>query len=56
MISAGPATSASPSSSHSALGLDTERFQDLYHFTVGKAVIDARLDSEAAYAHLKRRA
>jgi len=35
---------------HSALGLNTERFQDLYHFTVGKAVIDTRLGSEAAYA------
>lgn len=39
---------------HSALGIDTERFQDLYHFTVGKAVIDTRLGSEAAYAHLER--
>lgn len=37
---------------HDALGLDTARFQDLYHFTVGKAVIDARLGSEPAYAHL----
>jgi len=36
---------------HRALGLNTERFQDLYHFTVGKAVIDTRLGSEAAYAH-----
>lgn len=41
---------------HRALELDTERFQDLYHFTVGKAVIDARLGSEAGYAYLKRRA
>lgn len=40
---------------HSALGLDTGRFQDLYQFTVGKAVIDTRLGSEAAYAHLERR-
>ena len=39
---------------HRALGLNTERFQDLYHFTVGKAVIDARIGSEAAYAHLER--
>jgi len=37
---------------HRALGLDTARFQDLYHFTVGKAVVDARIGSEAAYAHL----
>lgn len=37
---------------HRALGLDTARFQDFYHFTVGKAVIDPRLGGEAAYAHL----
>lgn len=41
---------------HRALELDTDRFQDLYHFTVGKAVIDARLGSEAGYAYLERRA
>ena len=41
---------------HRALGLDITHFQDLYHFTVGKAVVDARLGSEAAYAHLKGRA
>ncbi len=35
---------------HRALELDTERFQDLYHFTVGTAMIDARLGSEAGYA------
>jgi SagB-type dehydrogenase family enzyme len=38
---------------HRALGLDTTRFQDIYHFTVGTAVVDARLGSEAAYAHLE---
>jgi SagB-type dehydrogenase family enzyme len=38
---------------HRALGLDTARFQDFYHFTVGKAVVDARLGSEPAYAHLE---
>jgi len=36
---------------HRALGLDTARFQDLYHFTVGKAVVDERLGSDAPYAH-----
>jgi hypothetical protein len=41
---------------HRALGLDTTCFQDLYHFTVGKAVVDARLGSEPAYAHLLGRA
>ena len=40
---------------HDALGLDTGRFQDLYHFTVGRAVVDARLGSEAGYAHLAGR-
>lgn len=35
---------------HRALGLDMARFQDLYHFTVGKAVLDKRLGSEAPYA------
>ncbi len=39
---------------HNALGLDTGRFQDLYHFSVGKAVADARIRSEPAYAHLQR--
>lgn len=39
---------------HSALQLDTGQFQDIYHFTVGKAVVDARLGSEAGYAHLER--
>jgi SagB-type dehydrogenase family enzyme len=34
---------------HRALGIDTKRFQDIYHFTVGRAVVDARLGSEPAY-------
>ena len=38
---------------HRALGIDTTRFQDIYHFTVGGAVIDSRLGSEPAYAHLE---
>ena len=37
---------------HAALGLDDARFQDLYHFTVGGARVDARLATEPAYAHL----
>ena len=40
---------------HQALGLETTRFQDLYHFTVGTARVDARLVSEPAYAHLTDR-
>lgn len=34
---------------HRTLGLDTSRFQDLYHFTVGTAVVDTRIGSEAPY-------
>ncbi|MBI5922545.1 MAG: SagB/ThcOx family dehydrogenase [Betaproteobacteria bacterium] len=37
---------------HRALGLDTLRFQDIYHFTVGKAVIDTRIGNEEAYVRL----
>ena len=38
---------------HEALQLDTARFQDLYHFTVGKALIDTRLGNESGYAKLR---
>ena len=37
---------------HEALGLDTARYQDLYHFTVGTALVDARLESHPPYEHL----
>lgn len=37
---------------HRALGVDTTRFQDVYQFTVGRAVLDTRLGSEAGYAAL----
>ncbi len=40
---------------HDALGLDGARFQDLYHFTVGGARVDARLATEPPYAHLSAR-
>jgi SagB-type dehydrogenase family enzyme len=40
---------------HQALGLKTTRFQDLYHFTVGTPLPDARLISEPPYAHLPDR-
>ena len=40
---------------HQALGLKSGRFQDLYHFTVGTALADARLISEPPYAHLQGR-
>ena len=35
---------------HHALGVDTARFQDLYHFTVGGALVDTRLGTAAPYA------
>ena len=40
---------------HQALGLETKRLQDIYHFTVGTAVIDRRLVTTAPYAHLSQR-
>jgi SagB-type dehydrogenase family enzyme len=39
---------------HDLLGLKTDRFQDLYHFTLGRPVEDTRLQSHPPYAHLKR--
>jgi hypothetical protein len=40
---------------HQALGLKSTRYQDLYHFTVGRALVDERLGSELPYAHLEGR-
>jgi hypothetical protein len=40
---------------HDLLGLTGDRFQDLYHFTVGTPVEDARLRTHAPYAHLAGR-
>jgi SagB-type dehydrogenase family enzyme len=40
---------------HDLLGLSGDRFQSLYHFTVGKPVEDPRLTTLAAYAHLAGR-
>jgi SagB-type dehydrogenase family enzyme len=40
---------------HRLLGLSGRRFQSLYHFTVGKAVEDARLSTLPPYEHLKAR-
>jgi SagB-type dehydrogenase family enzyme len=39
---------------HDLLGLAGDRFQDLYHFTVGGPVDDPRLRTMAAYGHLRR--
>ena len=38
---------------HEILGLKDNRFQSLYHFTIGKAVEDARLTTYPPYHHLK---
>jgi SagB-type dehydrogenase family enzyme len=40
---------------HQVLGLTDERWQDLYHFTIGGPVEDQRLRTFAPYAHLGRR-
>lgn len=39
---------------HDLLGLAGQRFQSLYHFTVGGAVVDERLQTLPAYGHLSR--
>lgn len=39
---------------HEALGLTTRTWQSLYHFTVGGAVDDPRLQTLPPYAHLSR--
>lgn len=40
---------------HRALGLAPDRYQDVYHFSLGTAVVDRRLANEPAYAHLDGR-
>lgn len=39
---------------HDLVGLKGQAMQSLYHFTVGGAVTDSRLQTLPAYAHLKR--
>jgi SagB-type dehydrogenase family enzyme len=39
---------------HDLLGIQTDTFQSLYHFTVGGPIEDPRLITLAPYAHLKR--
>ena len=41
---------------HELLGLSGSRFQDLYHFTIGGPLDDARLQTLPPYAHLEREA
>lgn len=39
---------------HEVLGINGQEIQSLYHFTVGTALIDQRLQTLPAYAHLER--
>lgn len=39
---------------HEALGINDKRWQSLYHFTVGKGIGDARIQTIPAYGHLDR--
>ena len=39
---------------HALLGLQDDRWQSLYHFTVGTPIEDTRLRTIAPYAHLRR--
>ena len=39
---------------HDLLGIKDQSFQSMYHFTVGTALTDTRLQTLPAYAHLKR--
>jgi SagB-type dehydrogenase family enzyme len=41
-------------SMHDILGLKDDKFQNLYHFTVGKPLEDNRLETLPAYGHLVR--
>jgi len=41
-------------SMHELLGIQDKTFQDLYHFTFGKAVEDPRIQTIEPYYHLKR--
>jgi hypothetical protein len=38
---------------HDMLGFSDNRFQSLYHFTIGKPVEDSRLTTYPPYHHLK---
>jgi SagB-type dehydrogenase family enzyme len=37
---------------HQLLGITNERYQSLYHFTIGRAIVDTRLATLEPYAHL----
>ena len=34
---------------HSTLGLKNDKFQVLYHFTVGRGYVDSRIQTKTAY-------
>ena len=38
---------------HELLGIKDDKFQSLYHFTVGKPLEDKRLETLPAYGHLE---
>ena len=40
---------------HDVLGIKGRWLQSMYHFTIGGALTDTRLETLAAYAHLQRR-
>jgi SagB-type dehydrogenase family enzyme len=40
---------------HKTLGLKGQRYQSLYHFTIGRAVMDERIRTDPPYAHLNDR-
>ncbi|OYZ58102.1 MAG: hypothetical protein B7Y17_06145, partial [Sulfuricurvum sp. 24-42-5] len=37
---------------HQLLGITNERYQSLYHFTIGRGIVDVRLATLEPYAHL----
>jgi hypothetical protein len=39
---------------HDILGLSGNRYQSLYHFTIGRPIEDPRLTTYPAYHHLSR--
>jgi len=40
---------------HEILGFESDRFQSLYHFTVGRPLEDSRVTTRAPYHHLPGR-
>jgi nitroreductase len=39
---------------HELLGIADSRLQSLYHFTLGRALVDPRISTQPAYAELRR--